>query len=92
MHVNVKQRQLIESYIDIFPDAKKVKICVKNKCYCIYYIYVVLGDAIGRYCLVHCYIELVSIKRTFTDRFKTNFDCKTAFTTTKSLDQKGFQV
>ena len=27
-----------------------------------------------------------------TDRFKTNFDCKTAFTTTKSLDQKGFQV
>ena len=43
--------------------------------------------------MVHCYIELIcrSKERSHnktTDRFKTNFDCKTALTTTRGYIEK----
>ena len=46
-----------------------------------------VGEAIRRYCLVHCYIKLMSVKRTGY-RFKTNFDGKTAFTTKRGYIEK----
>ena len=63
-----------------------------------------VGEAIGRYCLMHCYIKLLSNRRTFTEancpsdkfvitsyRLKTNFDCKTALTTKRGYIEKFFK-
>lgn len=100
MHVNIKQqvdRKVISTY---FQTQRRLRYVSSINIIA----FIMFKLCWGSNWVVQCNIKLMSIKRTFTltkwprdkfvissYRFKTNFNCKTSFTTKRGYIEKGFK-